>query len=156
MHRNTDGAGLVGNRPGDSLPNPPRCISGELESLAVLKLLDSLDQADVAFLNQIKEVQPPIGIFFCDGYHEPEVGADQAVLGILHHLLAVLDLRGVQQDIIAGVFELVLYLPQILLRQLEFPDKVLDRITGQVEFFFDFCTPGLGCKVSPELSQLLG
>ena len=53
---NSDGASLIGNRARNGLANPPCGISGELITTAVFKLVHSLHQTDVAFLNQIKEL----------------------------------------------------------------------------------------------------
>src|SRR5262249_50293092 len=38
-------------------------------------------QADVAFLNQVEELQPAVGIFFGDRDNETQVGFDQLALG---------------------------------------------------------------------------
>ena len=43
MHRDTDGAGLVGNGTGDCLTNPPCCIGGKFKALRVVKLLHRFD-----------------------------------------------------------------------------------------------------------------
>src|SRR5262245_25767273 len=53
-----DRARLVGNRAGDGLADPPRRISRELVAAAILKLVDRLHQADVAFLNEVEELKP--------------------------------------------------------------------------------------------------
>jgi len=55
VHRNANGAGLVGNGPGDGLADPPRGVSGELVAAAVLKLFDRLHQPHVALLDQVEE-----------------------------------------------------------------------------------------------------
>ena len=77
MHWNTDGARLVGDGPGNGLADPPRGIRREFVSPAVLEFIDSLHQTDVAFLNQIEELQSPVGIFFRDRYNEPQVRLDE-------------------------------------------------------------------------------
>src|SRR6266480_672974 len=48
VHREADGAGLLGHRPGDRLPDPPGGIGGELVTLGVVELLHAADQAQVA------------------------------------------------------------------------------------------------------------
>ena len=55
VHRDADGAGLVGHRAGDRLPDPPRGIGGELVTLCVVELFDRTDQAEVAFLDEVQE-----------------------------------------------------------------------------------------------------
>src|SRR5690606_4640471 len=79
MHRNTDGARLVGNRTRDRLTDPPCRISGELVTAAIFELIHRLHQADIAFLNEIKKLQPAIGVFLRDGNNETKVR--------LHHFL---------------------------------------------------------------------
>ena len=70
MHRNTDGARLVGNRAGNRLTDPPCCVGGEFVAAAVFELIDRLHQANITFLNQIKELQTAVGVFFGDGNHQ--------------------------------------------------------------------------------------
>ncbi len=83
MHRNPDGSGLVGDGTGDGLPDPPGGICREFVSLCPVKLVHRPDQACVALLDQIQDVQTPAGILLGDGNHQPEVGFRQLVLGRL-------------------------------------------------------------------------
>ena len=55
MHRDADGARLVGDRAGDGLADPPRGVGRELVAAAVFELVHRLHQADVAFLDQVEE-----------------------------------------------------------------------------------------------------
>ena len=66
MHRNTDGARLVCDRAGDRLTDPPGSIGGELVTTTVFKLIYRFHQTDVAFLNQIQELQATVGVFLGD------------------------------------------------------------------------------------------
>ena len=63
VNRDADGPRLIGDRPGDRLPDPPRRIGRELVA-RVLELVHRLHQADVAFLDQIEELQAAIGVSF--------------------------------------------------------------------------------------------
>ena len=45
MHRNTNRAGLVGNRAGNSLTNPPCSIGTKLKALIIVKFFYCLDQS---------------------------------------------------------------------------------------------------------------
>jgi len=83
VHREADGARLVGNGSGDGLANPPRGVGGKLVAAAVLKLVHRLHQADVALLDQVQELQPAIGILFGDGNHKAQVRLDELMLGLL-------------------------------------------------------------------------
>ena len=80
MHRNTDGTRLVGYGSSNGLPNPPRCICREFISLCIVKFIDCTDQAGVAFLNQIQNVQASAGIFFGNRYDKAQVGFCQTIL----------------------------------------------------------------------------
>src|SRR5262249_27288082 len=44
VHRNTDGAGLIGDSAGDGLANPPRGVRGELVAAAVFELVHGFHQ----------------------------------------------------------------------------------------------------------------
>jgi hypothetical protein len=92
VHRNTDGARLIGDRTGDRLPDPPRRIGRELVTAAVFELVDRLHQADIAFLDQIEELQAAIGVFLGDGDDEAQVGLDHFLLGDSSFALALLHL----------------------------------------------------------------
>ena len=89
---NADGARLVGDRAGDRLPDPPGGIGRKLVAAAVFELVDRLHQADVAFLDQIEELQAAVGVFLGNRDDEPEVGFHHLLLGdaglalaLLHH-----------------------------------------------------------------------
>ena len=83
VHRNTDGARLIGNRAGDRLADPPGGIGREFIAAAVFKLIDGLHQADVAFLDQVQELQAAVGVFFGNRDHEPQVRLDHFLFALL-------------------------------------------------------------------------
>src|SRR5580704_9043950 len=66
VHRDADGAGLIGDGAGNGLANPPGGVGGKFVAAAVLEFVDGLHQADVAFLNQVEKLQATVGIFFRD------------------------------------------------------------------------------------------
>src|SRR5262249_36904581 len=77
VHRNTDGAGLIGDGAGNGLADPPRSVRGEFIAAAVLKFVHSFHQADVAFLDQVQKLQPAVGIFLRNGNHQAQVRFDE-------------------------------------------------------------------------------
>ena len=81
VDRDADGAGLVGDGPGDGLPDPPGGVGGELVALGVVELLHRLDQAQIALLDQIQEQHAPAHVPLGDGHHQAEVGLRQLLLG---------------------------------------------------------------------------
>ena len=74
----------------DRLANPPRRIGRELVAAAVFELIDRLHQADVAFLDQIEELQAAVGVFLGDRDDEAQVGFDHFLLGLARFALALL------------------------------------------------------------------
>ena len=90
MHRDADGARLVGDRAGDRLADPPGGVGRELVAAAVFELVDRLHQADVAFLDQVEELQAAVGVFLGDGDDEAQVGLHHLLLGLARLALALL------------------------------------------------------------------
>src|SRR6185369_4416839 len=81
VHGNTDGARLVGDGAGDGLADPPRRVGRELVAALVLELVDRLHQPDVAFLDQVQELQAAVRVLLRDGDDQAEVGFHQLLLG---------------------------------------------------------------------------
>src|SRR5207248_1782353 len=88
VHRDADGAGLIGDGAGDGLPDPPGGVGGELVAALVLELVDRLHQADVALLDQVEELQPAVRVLLRDRHHQAQVGLDQLGLGLLRLALS--------------------------------------------------------------------
>ena len=82
VHRDADRAGLVRNRAGDGLANPPSGIGRELVATAVFELVHRLHQADVAFLDQVEELQAAVGVLLGNRDDQTQVGLDHLFLGI--------------------------------------------------------------------------
>src|SRR3989454_774116 len=91
VHRNADGARLIGDRAGDGLTNPPRCIRRKFVAAAPLELVHRFHQADIAFLNQVEKLQSAIGIFLGDRNNQPQVGFNQFFFGLLGFRLAAVN-----------------------------------------------------------------
>ncbi|EBA12932.1 hypothetical protein RCCS2_03584 [Roseobacter sp. CCS2] len=92
MHRNTDRARLIRNRAGDRLTDPPCRIGGEFVTAAIFKLINRLHQADVTFLNKIKELQATVRVFLGNGNHQTQIRLDHFFLGLTCFFFALLDL----------------------------------------------------------------
>ena len=122
VDRDTDGAGLVGDRAGNRLPDPPGGVGRELVAATILEFVDRLHQADIAFLNQIQELQAAIRIFLGDRDHETQIGLDHLLLGLarlalalLHHVHDLAEFRDLETgfrgegvDLVAQVVDLIL------------------------------------------------
>src|SRR5256712_2302477 len=120
VDRDADRAGLVGQRPGDRLPDPPRGVRAELVSLSPVELFDRADETEVPFLNKVQEEHPAAHVFLGDADDQAQVGLNEAALSFLVALLHALGqidllLRGEERD-----------LPDLLEVH---PDRVIDRHT---------------------------
>ena len=112
MDGDADGAGLVGDGPGDGLTDPPGGISGELKALGEVELLHGLDQAQIALLDQVQKLHAPAHIPLGDGHHQTQVGLGQALLGPLAPLDGLVQLG---TDLVGDLLPGLLHLLQLLL-----------------------------------------
>src|SRR5437868_7955013 len=92
VHRNTNRTRLISNCTSNGLPNPPRGVGGEFVATAVLELVHSLHQADVALLDQVQKLQTAIGVLLGNRDNQSQVGFDQLALGLLGIHVALHDL----------------------------------------------------------------
>src|SRR5258706_2973815 len=90
MHGESDGFCLIRKAAADRLPDPPGGVGGELVAAAILELVDPLHQADIAFLDQVEELQAAVGVFLGDRDHEAQVRLHHLLLGLARLALALL------------------------------------------------------------------
>src|SRR5258706_1352446 len=100
VHRDADGAGLVGDGAGDGLADPPGGVGRELVAALVLELVHRLHEADVALLDQVQELQAAVRVLLGDGDDQAQVRLHQLLLGLLG-----LDLAG--EDGVEGALQLL-------------------------------------------------
>ena len=81
VYRQANRSALAGDRPGDSLANPPIGVGAEAEAPGGVEALDRPFQAQGAFLHQIQQLQAPLLVFLGHRHHQPQVGLDHALLG---------------------------------------------------------------------------
>ena len=93
VHRDADGARLVGDGAAHRLADPPGGVGRELVAALVLELLDRAHEADVPLLDQVEEAEAAVGVALGDRDDEPEVGLDEAPLAFLRLHLAAPDAR---------------------------------------------------------------
>ena len=67
--RNVDGLYGVDQGSLDGLLDPPTGVGTESGTLRGVKPFDGLDEADVAFFDEVGERQPAVGVVFGDGDH---------------------------------------------------------------------------------------
>ena len=82
VHRDADGAGLVGDGPGDGLANPPGGVGAEFVAAAIFVLVHRPHQPGVAFLDEIEEREAAIAVLLGDRDHQSEVAAGEFPLGL--------------------------------------------------------------------------
>src|SRR6476661_7281635 len=76
VNGDANGAALVSNGAGDGLSDPPHGISRDLHAMAVVELFNRVHEAQVAFLDQIEEVEGAIAaILFGDCDHQSEMSS---------------------------------------------------------------------------------
>ena len=71
--------GLLGDGLEDGLANPPHRIGDELEASCLVKLLGSLDKAQVPLVNQVRQRQALVLVLLGYRYDKTQVGADEFV-----------------------------------------------------------------------------
>src|SRR5581483_5838190 len=109
VHRNANGARLVGDAALDRLADPPRRVRGELEALAPVELLGGADQAEHTLLDEIAEGDALRLVALCDRDDEAQVAVDHAILR--RHVTALDPLRQLdllrrgEQRVAAGLVE---------------------------------------------------
>ena len=72
---------LLGNSLEDGLANPPHGIGDELETACLIKLLGSLDEADVTLVDEVGERQTLMLVLLGHGNDETQIGCHKLVLG---------------------------------------------------------------------------
>ena len=83
MHGDADRPRLVCDSAGDCLTDPPRRVGRELVSLGVVKLLDRLDKAEVALLDEVKKEHAAADIALCYRHDQAQVCLGHAALCLL-------------------------------------------------------------------------
>ena len=91
MDRDADRPALVGDGPGDRLADPPGRVGRELVAAPVVELLGGPHQADVAFLDEVEELEAAALVLLGDGDDQPQVGRNEVALGPLPGPAAGLD-----------------------------------------------------------------
>ncbi len=80
MHGQADGARLVHDGAFDALADPPSGIGGEAESAFGIEFLERVDQAEIAFFDQVQQLQSTAGVVLGDVHNQPQI--------VFDHLLA--------------------------------------------------------------------
>ena len=77
VHRNVNGARVLGNGAADGLTNPPGGIGTETEAPFVVKFLRGSHKANISFLDQIQERETLVRVAFSDAHDEAQVSFDE-------------------------------------------------------------------------------
>ena len=104
VHRDADGAGLVGDRAGDGLADPPCGVGGEFVAAAVFEFFHRFHQAHVSFLDEVEEREAAVGVFLGNGDDQPQVGLDHFGLGLVRGAVPL-------AEVPVGLFEVVRHHP---------------------------------------------
>ena len=77
MDGDSDYSRLLGQSSGYCLANPPGGVGRKLVSQRIIELINRTKEAEITFLDEIKEKQPAVCILFCYTHDEPQIGFDQ-------------------------------------------------------------------------------
>jgi hypothetical protein len=99
VHRDADGARLVGDGARDGLADPPRGVGGELEAAGVVELHDRAHEPEVALLDEVEHRHPAAVVAARDRDDQAKVRRGQPVAG---SFVAGLDALG-ERDLLARV-----------------------------------------------------
>src|SRR5437879_3539858 len=102
VHRDPDGASLVGDGAGDGLADPPGRVGAELVASLVLELVHGLHETDVPLLDQVQELEAAVGVLLGDADHEAQVGLDQLGLAALDLLLSLVQQLDALAELLGG------------------------------------------------------
>src|SRR5574342_409466 len=133
VHRDADGAGLVGDGAGDGLPDPPGGVGGELVAALVLELVHRLHEADVPLLDQVQELQAAVGVLLGDGDHQSQVRLHQLGLGPLRLVLALHDGAVGAPEVVDGDLGLLLHPQHLSHRGAHNPVQLLQVVALEAE-----------------------
>ena len=122
-------------------------------SLSIFEFLDRLDEPDIAFLDEIEEVQTAIRIFLGDRNHESQIRLDEPVFRVFHHDPASVDFLGHYDDGIGVRFEADLQLTKLLFGNLYLPNAFLDLVRTEAQVFFDSLPLFFDREVAAQCSQ---
>ena len=92
VNGNPDRSSLIRNGAGDRLPNPPSGVGTEFVPALIFEFIDRFHQADIAFLNQIEELETSVRVFLCNTDHKPQIRFDQLGLPALHFLFGKIEM----------------------------------------------------------------
>src|SRR4029079_3605516 len=81
VHRDTDGASLVGDGAGDGLADPPGSVGTELKAFVRVELFDGAQQAGIALLDKVQKIQAAADVTLSDADNEAHVGLGHLVFG---------------------------------------------------------------------------
>ena len=138
----TDQAGLLVEGPADGLADPEGGVGGELEALAPVELVDRVLEAEVALLDEIEQLHARgQGVAAGHTHHEPQIGADETVLGGVGVADGAVDVAALLAGLLAGpgleslldhLGELTLFLGVEERHGADFVQVLSDRITHDI------------------------
>src|SRR5260221_5132594 len=136
VHGDADGSCLIRNAAADRLPDPPGGVGGELVAAAILELVDRLHQADIAFLDQVEELQAAVDVFLGDRDDEAQVrlhhllfGLARLALALLHHVHDLAELADLKPGLAREHLDLVTVLLDLVLVP---SDEALPALGGKL------------------------
>ena len=112
VHGDADCPGLIRDRSGNRLANPPSGVGRKFVAAPILEFLDGFHQAHVAFLDQVEKREAAIGVFLSDRNHQPQIGFDHLRLGSKGSFEPIFQITMLTDEIVGFQPELVFELAQ--------------------------------------------
>ena len=107
-----DGPRLAHDGALDRLPDPPRRIGREAKAALGVELSERVDEAEIAFLDQVGKREPAIRVVLGDADDEPQVTLDQLLarveVALRHRAREGKLLVGLEQRVLADLVEVEL------------------------------------------------
>ena len=131
VHRDANGAALVGDRARHRLPNPPRRVRRKFVAALIFELVHRAHQADVAFLDKVEKAEPAIGVALGEADDEAQVGLGQFLFRATALVLSGGDRLELARVILAVVLRFLFDFANRLLRQAN-PRRDIEQVFADV------------------------
>src|SRR5664279_3256594 len=83
MHGHADSLALIGDGPGDGLPDPPDSVGREAVTAPVVELGRRANEADIALLYQIEQGESLVAVALGHADNQAEIGLHHDAQGLI-------------------------------------------------------------------------
>ena len=112
VHGQADGARLIHDGAFDALTDPPGCVCREAKTALRIKFFQRVDQSQVAFLDQVEQLQAPAAVVLGDTHDQAQIVLDHLLargeISLPHQACVAHFLLGAQKRVLTDVVEIEL------------------------------------------------